>query len=240
MIATVTDNGLIKAINSGDCNITISVGKTNKIVSVKVSTYKIEYKLDKLPEAYIDNEYNVLIETNYDSKITIDKSVLPNGLVFNNNRITGVPKDNTNGEYNIRFISKYQNSESLKEYKLIVKYKLKFQSNSLKRAYINKMYDEELKLNYPGEVSLVKGSLPNGIKLVNNKLVGTPTEMGEYSFSLKVVYKNTEIVQNFVLKVSNSMYMIFIVVIIIVIALLLYSIFKSKKGEGRNGKRYIQ
>lgn len=229
LVATVTDSGLVKTNNTGECNITISVGKTNKNIKVKVSTYKIDYKLNQLPEAFIGKEYNVLIETNYDSTITLDRSVLPDGLVFNNNRITGIPKENTNGEYNIKFISKYLDSESPKEYKLIVKYKLEFQNNNLKMAYIDKEYNEELKLNYPGEISLVKGTLPDGIKLVDNKLVGTPSEMGNYSFSLKAVYKNTEIIQDFSIKVTNSRYIIYICVIICIIVILLYSIFKPKK-----------
>lgn len=229
-IATVSNTGVVNAINAGTCNITISVGKTKAILKVKVSTYQIIYLVSELPVAYVGKEYKMLIETNYPSKIILDNTTLSEGLSFINNTIVGTPKENSSGSYTIRFLSSYLDSESVREYSFSVKYDIEFNENKLSNGYLNKEYNQVISTNYPTIISLEEGTLPDGIILSNNKLYGTPTKEGIYNFTIKAIYMNSEATNDYtiVVKKHDIYFYIIIALIIIVVGVIIYILTNNK------------
>ena len=230
-ICTVTD-GLVKGINPGSCEITVSVGKTKAILSVKVSSIQIVFNVSELPIAYIGNEYKFVMETTPNSEISLIDSKLPDGLYISNNTIMGTPKENTSGIYEINLLAKTGDSESVSKYFLTVKYNIEFDPLELPKATIDKEYNELIKTNYPVTLKIKEGTLPKGINLIDNKIVGTPKEKGIYKFIITASYMNStgEIEYTLEVRESNLLFYILIVIIMIVTIILIYQLLSLKKN----------
>ena len=230
-ICTVTD-GLVKGINPGSCEITVSVGKTKAILSVKVSSIQIVFNVSELPIAYIGKEYKFVMETTPNSEISLIDSKLPDGLYISNNTIMGTPKENTSGIYEINLLAKTGDSESVSKYFLTVKYNIEFDPLELPKATIDKEYNELIKTNYPVTLKLKEGTLPKGINLIDNKIVGTPKEKGIYKFIITASYMNStgEIEYTLEVRESNLLFYILIVIIMIVTIILIYQLLSLKKN----------
>ena len=230
-ICTVTD-GLVKGINPGSCEITVSVDKTKAILSVKVSSIQIVFNVSELPIAYIGKEYKFVMETTPNSEISLIDSKLPDGLYISNNTIMGTPKENTSGIYEINLLAKTGDSESVSKYFLTVKYNIEFDPLELPKATIDKEYNELIKTNYPVTLKLKEGTLPKGIILIDNKIVGTPKEKGIYKFIITASYMNSTGEIEYTLEVgeSNLLFYILIVIIMIVTIILIYQLLSLKKN----------
>ncbi len=230
---SVSEDGTLTGLSSGTSIVTIAVGRTKKDVTVKVSATRIIFTIQELPVAYIGSDYNVLISTNPNSNITIVDSKLPDGLFLINSSIKGIPKDNTSGSYEITFHAKTNDSETERKYILSVKYNLEISDISIDKMYIENEYNEEIKLNYPGTVSLKNGKLPPGIIIKDNRLVGSPTEEGVYTFTIKASYMNSEAEKQIKITVSedNLVFYLLIIVIIIIIGVLVFQIVTINKKK---------
>ena len=231
-ICTIEDE-LVKGINPGTCEITVSVGKTKASLTIKVSSLQIVFKTNELPVAYIGKEYNVPIETNPNSTISIIDSKLPNGMYISGNAIKGIPKDNTSGIYEINLLAKYNDSESERKYFLSVKYNIEFTMTQLTNAKINKEYKEEIKTNYPATLSIKEGRLPNGLTLKDNIISGTPTEVGTFKVTIKATYMNSTSEMEYTIEVteSNLLFYLLILIIIVIFIILMYQLFAPKKKK---------
>lgn len=234
-ICTVSD-GIVTGINPGTCEIDVIVGKTKATLTVKVSSVQIVYKTDELPVAYIGKEYDVPIETNPNSTISLIDSKLPDGLYLSGNRIQGTPKDNTSGMHELNVLAKYNDSESERKYFLSVKYNIEFTTNKIPNAKLNKEYKEEIKTNYPATLSIKEGRLPSGLTFKDNIISGTPVEVGTFKFIVKATYMNSTSEMEYTLEVSESNFLFYliIVVIIIVFILFMYQLFAPKKKVVKN------
>ena len=230
-IVQVSSDGVIKALNPGNATITISVGKTKATINVKVSSYQIIFNLMELPVAYINKEYDVLIDTNYDSTIELETS-LPNGLTLYNNKIVGIPKDNTSGSYDIIVHAKYLDSEEIRKYTLSIKYDIEILSASLKTGYLDNDYSEELKSNYDATFYIKEGNLPPGLSINKNKIEGIPKVSGTYKFTITAMYDNSiaEKELTIVIRNHNIFYYIEIALIIIAIGIIIYLSLNIKKS----------
>lgn len=232
-VARVDNLGNIVGVSSGNSVVTVSVGKTKVDVNVKVSTQKIAFSLFELPVAYIGQEYNFQIETTPQSEISIVDSKLPDGLHLENNHIKGIPQDNTSGNYELKLHAKYQDSESEREFVLTVKYDLEINDLSTKRFSLNEDYNEVIKANYPGTITFKSGNLPKGMMIKGNSLVGTPTEEGEFSFTLVADYMNSKAEREFTIKVSsnNLIYYLLIIACLIGLVIIIYLVIKWSKPK---------
>lgn len=217
-VATVSNNGEITAVSKGKCRITISVGRTVKIIEVVVSPYDIVYNLLELPEAYIGEEYQVEIITSPNSNISIIDSQLPKGMYIKDNIIKGTPDYNTSGEYELTFLASDGQSEIVKKYSLLVTYNLIFDDAKLPHASLNKEYSEEILINYPAKLSVVKGSLPEGLYLSGDRIVGTPVKSGKYEFTIKAEYMNSFAEKDFVIVASMYSFSDYILIASVLLA----------------------
>lgn len=234
-IASVSDNGVIRGIKVGRVKIIVSVGKTKKEVEVKVSPYNIIFDLYDLPTAYVDLEYEILMKTNPDSEISIGNSKLPKGLTFTNNTLKGIPEESTSGTYEIVFHAKNNEAEAIKKYVLYVKYNVEIKNEKLNKAYVNKEYNELINVNYPSSLSISSGSLPDGLKLVDNKIKGIPTKAGEYNFTIKADYMDSTSEREYIIIVSKYSiyeYLLFggIIAVLVVVSVLIIKNMKMKKN----------
>lgn len=233
-IVEVSQTGEINCISTGKATITISVGRTKIDVKVTVSPYNIVFDVNELPDAYIGEEYSIKIVTTPQSEISIINSTLPNGLRIVNNEITGIPLENSSGEYELTLLAKNNEAETTKKYVFYVKYNIEIKNNELSKAYLNKDYSELIEINYPATISIINGNLPDGLYVANNKIQGTPTESGEFKFTVKVDYKNSTNEKDYTLVVSKYTmydYLIFaaILVVVIIFVLMINNTLKNKK-----------
>lgn len=231
-VCTVSD-GVVKGINPGTCEITVSVGKTKATLTVKVSSVQIVYKIDELPVAYIGKEYDFLIETNPNSTISLIDSKLPDGLYLSGNSIKGTPKENTSGMYELNFLAKYNDSESERKYFLSVKYNIEFTTSKLPNARLNKEYKEEIKANYPALISIKEGRLPAGLTFKDNIISGTPTEVGTFKFTVKATYMNSTSEMEYTIEVTESDFLFYLIIIaiIVIFIIFMYQLFAPKKPK---------
>ena len=201
-------------------------------MSVKVSSIQIVFNVSELPIAYIGKEYKFVMETTPNSEISLIDSKLPDGLYISNNTIMGTPKENTSGIYEINLLAKTGDSESVSKYFLTVKYNIEFDPLELPKATIDKEYNELIKTNYPVTLKLKEGTLPKGINLIDNKIVGTPKEKGIYKFIITASYMNSTGEIEYTLEVgeSNLLFYILIVIIMIVTIILIYQLLSLKKN----------
>lgn len=224
------EDGLLKGINTGEAIITIFVGQTKKDVKVKISPYPIIFDLYDLPTFYIGKEYNIEIPTVPHGEIDIINSKLPDGLYFSDNKIKGIPENNTAGEYEITFHAKTKDAESIKKYSLFVKYDIEIKNKSFKQAVLNNFYSEKIDINYPANISMVDGELPNGLEIVNGQIQGTPTKIGRYKFTLKTEYLNSTFEKEYTITVSKySIYDYMIILGIILLGVIIFLIIKNNK-----------
>ena len=234
-VCTVSD-GIVKGVSPGTCEIEVAVGKTKATLTVKVSSVQIVYKTDELPVAYIGKEYDVPIETNPNSTISLIDSKLPDGLSLQGNRIKGIPKENTSGMHELNFLAKYNDSESERKYFLSVKYNIEFTTDKLPDARLNKEYNQEIKTNYPASLSIKEGRLPSGLTFKDNIISGTPTEVGKFRIVVKATYMNSTSEMEYTLEVVESDFLFYLIIAIIVIVfiMLMYQLFAPKKKVVKN------
>lgn len=202
-VCKVDNLGKVKAIGPGNCVVTIAVGQTKANVNVRVSSTKISFELSDLPVAYVDADYNVLIKTNPQGEITATTS-LPDGLYIENNYLKGKPTDKAYGTHIINLRSKYNDSEADMMLILTVKYDIVIDDLTQKEFYIGQEANETINVNYPGSVTIIDGIIPEGMFLDNNVLVGTPTEKGEFTFTIEVEYMNSKSEKKFTISVVED------------------------------------
>ena len=203
-VCSVDSNGTIKAKSSGDCVVTISVGKTTTSVNVKVSSVNLVFNQSELPVAYIDNDYDVLIETSPQGQISIKNSKIPDGLYIENNHLKGKPTENAYGSHIIYFLSTYNDSQADGTLVLTVNYKLEISDLYSNIFYTGRDYEEYFDINYPASVYLKSGQLPKGLSLKNNVISGVPTEVGEFTFTITAEYMNVSQDKTFNIKVLKD------------------------------------
>ncbi len=235
-VATVTSNGMVTAISKGKCRITISVGRTEKIIEMVISPYDIVYNLLELPEAYIGEEYHVEINTSPNSKVTIIDSQLPKGMYIKDNILQGIPDYNTSGEYELTFLASDGQAEIIKKYNLLVTYNLVLDNINLSHATLNRVYDEEIKVNYPAKLTIVKGSLPDGLYLSGDHIVGTPVKSGKYEFTIKAEYMNSLAEKDYVIvasmyKITDYLLIISIIIAIVVLVIILIKLTREYQNK---------
>ena len=69
------------------------------------------------------------------------------------------------------------------------------------------------------------------MELINNRLVGTPTALGEYNISLKASYNGSEITKNFIFEVTKNYTYLYCIGGIVVIVVVLLLVIKPKKRK---------
>ena len=119
-VATVNNNGLVSGISSGEATITVSVGKTETKLAVKVLKYNIVFLTKSLPSAYTDTEYEALIETSPGGMIALYSGTLPSGLRIEDNTIKGKPSSVASGKYNFSLIVTVDGETLTQEYSIFV------------------------------------------------------------------------------------------------------------------------
>ena len=203
-VCSVDSNGTIKAKSSGDCIITVSVGKTKSTINVKVSSVNMIFKQSELPIAYINNDYDVLIETSPQGQISVKNSNLPDGLYMENNHLKGKPMENTYGSHIIYLHANYNDAQADGTLVLTVNYKLEISDLYSNIFYTGRDYEEYIDINYPANVYLKSGKLPKGLSLKENVLSGIPTEVGDFTFTITAEYMNVSQDKTFNIKVIKD------------------------------------
>ena len=69
---------------------------------------------------------------------------------------------------------------------VVLKYNIIFLTSNLPTAYVDKDYHVDIKTNPSGIINFAGGTLPNGLRVENNAIVGKPTSLalGKYTFTL--------------------------------------------------------
>ena len=120
----------------------------------------------------------------------------------------------------------------------VLKYDIKIITESLPNAYVGKKYESLITTNMNTTISLSSGTLPNGLRIENNKIVGSPTDLalGKYTFNLRATYEDESIQKEFIINVykeqekSNTLIVIAIVIVISAIGFILIKS-KPKNNE---------
>ncbi len=118
-IASVSSDGTITAIGAGDTIIKVSVGKKEASINVKVLKYNIFFVTKVLPAAYVDQDYQVSIQTSPQGIISLNNGILPNGLRIENNRIVGKPT-NALGKYDFSLIVNVDGETKIQDFSIYV------------------------------------------------------------------------------------------------------------------------
>ena len=124
----------------------------------------------------------------------------------------------------------------------VLKYNIQFTNSTLKTAYVGEKYEVPILTNINATINLSSGNLPSGLRIQNNKIVGTPTKeaLGQYRFYLSATYEDEAVQKEFVLNVyqknqSGDDVITIVVIGIAAVALLFIliklDIFKFKRNE---------
>lgn len=120
----------------------------------------------------------------------------------------------------------------------VLKYDIKIITESLPAAYVGEKYEALIMTNMNTTISLKSGTLPNGLRVENNKIVGSPTDLalGKYTFYLSATYDDESVQKEFIINVykeQGSFDTIIVIAIIIVILAIgfVFIKFKPKNNE---------
>lgn len=130
----------------------------------------------------------------------------------------------------------------------VVKEELLFLTTILPNATINEFYSQPIITSVDADITFSYGTLPPGLTIENNKIVGTPTNnaQGEYQFTLVATTDYQSIEQELTIKIneiiqeqpiskpipkptSNNILPIIIITVILIIAIIGYLFFKKQK-----------
>lgn len=119
-VALVNSAGTVYAVNPGIANISVSVGNTTVTLQVNVIVEDLVILTSILPVANTGENYELEIIASVEAAITLSSGNLPTGLRIENNKIVGVPNENTAGEYYFILKASTNNQSVEQEFKLTV------------------------------------------------------------------------------------------------------------------------